>query len=84
GPTGKRLARDLEAHGVRAGAFIDIDPDKLGRTRRGVRVHDATVLDATPRPFVIVAVGARGARDLIVSELVRRGLVEGEDFLAAS
>jgi GT2 family glycosyltransferase len=84
GPTGKRLARDLEAHGVRAGAFIDIDPDKIGRTRRGVRVHDASVLDATPRPFVIVAVGARGARDLIASELVRRGLVEGEDFLAAS
>lgn len=84
GPTGKRLARALEPHGVRACAFLDIDPDKIGRTRRGALVHDASLLDRPARPFVVVAVGARGARDLIVAELTRRGLVAGEDHLAAS
>jgi GT2 family glycosyltransferase len=84
GPTGKRLARELEPHGVRAIAFLDIDPEKIGRMRRGARVHDASLLDRVPRPFVLVAVGARGARDLIVDELSRRGFVPGEDYLAAS
>lgn len=84
GPTGKRLARALEAHGVRASAFVDIDPDKIGRTRRGAPVHDASFLDRAPRPFVVVAVGARGARELIVTSLAARGLVAGDDYVAAS
>jgi glycosyltransferase involved in cell wall biosynthesis len=85
GPTGKRLARALEAHGVRPEAFVDIDPAKVGRSRRGAPVWSAdTLRDARARPFVVVAVGARGARDLITAELVRWGLVEGEGFLAAS
>jgi hypothetical protein len=33
---------------------------------------------------VLIAVGARGARDLIEGELTRSGLESGEDFLAAS
>jgi len=84
GPTGKRLARELEREGLRPEAFIDIDPDKIGRTRRGAPVGDASLLDAEPRPFVVVAVGARGARDLIRDALLARGLEEGHDFLAAS
>ncbi len=84
GPTGKRLARSLEGHGRRAAAFIDIDPDKIGRTRRGAPVVDARYLDALPRPFVVVAVGARGARELVTAALLERGLEEGRDFLSAS
>jgi glycosyltransferase involved in cell wall biosynthesis len=84
GPTGRRLARELETHGVGIRAFLDIDPDKIGRTRRGVPVHDARWLDRAPRPFVLIAVGARGARDIKEGELTRRGLESGEDFLAAS
>lgn len=84
GPTGKRLARDLERHDARPTAFLDIDPDKIGRTRRGVPVHAASYLDRPPRPFVIVAVGARGARDLITTELAARGLSVIDDYLAAS
>lgn len=84
GPTGKRLARELEREGLRAEAFIDIDPAKIGRSRRGAPVVAASVLDSEPRPFVVVAVGARGARDLIRDALLARGLTEGRDFLAAS
>ena len=84
GPTGKRLARDLERHDARPLAFLDIDPDKIGRTRRGVPVHAASFLDRPSRPFVIVAVGARGARDLITTDLSARGLAPLDDYLAAS
>lgn len=84
GQTGRRLARHLALQGAHPAGFIDIDPDKIGRTRRGVPVHSKALLDAAERPFIVVAVGARGARELVCSELRERGLVEGRDFLAAS
>lgn len=84
GPTGKRLARSLEREGLRPAWFVDIDPEKIGRTRRGAPVRDARSLEAEPRPFVVVAVGARGARALVCAELGARGLRAGRDYLAAS
>ena len=82
GPTGKRLARELERHGVRTSRFIDIDPRKIGRVRRGVPVIDRRHVDR--EHTIVVAVGARGARDLVREELLSRGFVEGRDFIAAS
>lgn len=85
GPTGRRLAGALREHGAWPSAFIDIDPRKIGNTKLGgARVHDASLLDAHPRPFIVVAVGARGARDLIRAELHQRSLLEGRDYLCAS
>jgi len=83
GPTGKVLVRALEAHGVRAERFIDIDPKKIGRVARGARIVDASDLERG-RETVVVAVGARGARELVRAELLRRGFVDGDDFLCAS
>jgi glycosyltransferase involved in cell wall biosynthesis len=82
GPTGKRLARELERHGVRASRFIDIDPRKIGHVRRGVPVIDRRDIDR--EHTIIVAVGARGARDLVRADLLERGFVEGTDFIAAA
>ena len=83
GPTGKRTARSLEAHGLRPCWFIDIDPRKVGRTARGAPIIEAaSVLPGGP--FVVVAVGARGARELIRHELAARGFDEGVDYLFAS
>jgi len=82
GPTGKRLARELERHGVRTARFIDIDPRKIGRVRRGVPVIDRRDVDR--EHVVVVAVGARGARDLVRADLLERGFVEGRDFIAAA
>ncbi len=81
GPTGKRLARALEAHGVRAARFVDVDPKKIGRVRRGVPVVARE--DVTRDHTVVVAVGTRGARDLVRADLSARGFVEGRDFIAA-
>ena len=63
GPTGKRLARALEPHGVRPRAFVDIDPRKIGGVARGAPIvaPSPAIAGAT----VVVAVGAAGARPLI-------------------
>ena len=83
GPTGKRLARALEPYGVRASCFVDIDPRKIGRTARGASIVSPDVLRAG-RETVVVAVGARGARELVRARLVEWGFVEGEDFVCAA
>lgn len=84
GPTGKQLARELERFGAQPSAFIDVDPLKIGRERRGRPVCSPALLDAGPRPFVVVAVGTPGAREDIASALRALGLAEGRDFLAAA
>lgn len=83
GPTGKRLARELELHGVRTELFVDVDPAKVGSTARGAPIVASERL-ARGAHTVVCAVGARGARALIRAELVARGFTEGGDFLFAS
>jgi hypothetical protein len=83
GPTGKRLARALELNGARAARFADIDPRKIGGVARGVPIVAPDAL-RRDEETVVVAVGARGARDLIRADLERRGFVEGDDFVCAS
>ena len=60
------------------GCFIDIDPDKLGRTAQGAPICPPQALDPG-RDVVTVAVGARGARALIRPELAARGFREGDN-----
>ena len=83
GPTGRRLARALSAHGARPALFIDVDPGKVGRTAQEVKVCDADALRAET-DVVVVAVGARGVRALIRPELDRRGFVEGVSYWFAA
>jgi len=87
GQTGRRLARALEAHGLRSAAFIDIDPRKIGRVARGVKIIDATegiARAASKELFVVVAVGSAGARDIVRARLAAAGLPEGPAFLCAA
>lgn len=83
GKTGKRLARALEANGVRAARFVDIDPKKIGGVARGVGIASPAAL-VRGEHSIVCAVGARGARDLIRAYLVPRGFIEGDDFLFAA
>lgn len=76
GPTGRRLMRDLEPFGARADLFVDIDPLKIGRTARGAPIAGREALEPD-RDVVVVAVGTRGARDLIRPQLEQLGFVEG-------
>jgi GT2 family glycosyltransferase len=83
GPTGRKVSRALERHGFRPQAFIDIDPRKIGGIARGVPIVAASELDVRT-DVVVAAVGARGARALIRSELDARGFTEGESYWFAS
>ncbi|MBX3274147.1 MAG: glycosyltransferase [Sandaracinaceae bacterium] len=83
GKTGRRLARALEAHGVRAQRFVDIDPAKIGRTARGAPIVGPEAV-AKGGGALVVAVGARGARAIVRARLRALGLVEEEDFLCAA
>jgi hypothetical protein len=78
GPTGKRLARALAPYGFAPDAFVDIDPNKIGRRVQGVPVMAPEQLDVE-RDAVIAAVGTRGARGLIRQYLAQHGFHEGVD-----
>ncbi|MFN7147223.1 MAG: glycosyl transferase, partial [Myxococcota bacterium] len=83
GKTGKHLARALEAEGVRAALWIDIDPRKIGSVARGAPIVAPQDLPRG-RYTVVVAVGARGARPIVRAWLDAAGFVEGDDYVCAS
>ncbi len=83
GVTGRRLARALEQHGVRASQFVDVDPRKIGRVARAAPIAAPDSLRRGAHT-VVVAVGARGARALVRAHLQALGFVEGADFVCAA
>lgn len=88
GQMGKRLSKHLLREGARLVAFVDIDPSKIGRSRRGRPIIAVIDLDTWwaryQRPVVLAAVGSRGARSIIRGQLIERGLVEGRDWWAVA
>ena len=83
GPTGRRLARALEAHGPGPRRFIDVDPGKIGRSARGVPVVGPEGLAAGVE-IVLIAVGTAGVRDRVRAFLDQRRFEEGRDYLAVA
>jgi glycosyltransferase involved in cell wall biosynthesis len=80
GRVGKDFARALADAGIRVATFFDIDPRKIGQ-----EIHGATVLpvdEATRHraEYLLVAVGAPGARELIREELAEAGFEEPRDY----
>lgn len=84
GMIGRRLAKQLQRQNVHLAAFVDVDPQKIGRTKRGRPVlPPESLLECWNRyhhPIVLAAVGARGARQLIRQHLQDLGLQEGQDW----
>ncbi len=80
GRVGKAFARSLVDSGLRAAAFFDIDPRKIGQEIHGAPVLDARQLPARLDAYLLVAVGAPGARALIRRELDALGLREPADY----
>lgn len=82
---GRRLGKQLERQGVTLMAYFDIDPVKIGRTRRGLPIlppHQlASWWSQYEHPILLAAVGARGARPLIRARFEALNLVEGSDWL---
>jgi glycosyltransferase involved in cell wall biosynthesis len=88
GQMGRRLAKHLEREGAPLAAFIDIDPRKIGRERRGRPILNPEDLPVWwkryDRPALLAVVGSRGARALIRQRLEEFGLTEGLDWWAAA
>ncbi len=84
GRYGRHLARALEPEGIRPEAFIDIDPIKIGRTRRGRPIVAPEALRAAPEAMVLAAVPVPGARTLIRRRLNSLGRREGCDYICCA
>lgn len=88
GMMGRRMGKQLQIQDVPLVAFVDIDPKKIGRIRRGKPIIAPEDLMAWwnqyENPAVVAAVGARGARALIRARLNAFGLVEGQDWWGAA
>jgi glycosyltransferase involved in cell wall biosynthesis len=80
GPTGKQMFDLLGAEGLVADGFIDVHPRRIGGKKRGKPVWP---LKAALREdiFVLVAVGARSAREKIRDFLSAHERSEGRDYL---
>lgn len=88
GQMGRRIAKHLDREGAPLRAFIDIDPSKIGREKRGRPIHPPQdlkmLLGRYSYPVVLAAVGSRGARALIRERLSGMGLREGIDWWAVA
>lgn len=88
GMMGRRLSKHLLRGGAPLQAFIDVDPKKIGRTRRGKPIVAADDLSGmwaqAEKPALLAAVGARGARELIRAKLTSFELEEGRDWWAVA
>jgi cellulose synthase/poly-beta-1,6-N-acetylglucosamine synthase-like glycosyltransferase len=90
GMMGRRLGRALELGGgpldvcVPLVAYVDIDPHKIGSTRRGLPVLSPPQLrerwKSDAHPVVLAAVGTRGARPEVRRRINDLGLIEGHDW----
>jgi len=78
GKEGKALARHLVRNGIRITRFVDIDPRKIGGQVLGAPVVPPEEL--TREEYLLVAVGAPGARAQIRQYLDSRGWQEPEDY----
>ncbi len=88
GKIGRLLSRYLIQCGAPLTAFVDIDPSKIGRTRRGLPIISLSDLpgwwQSFEHPVVLAAVGSRGARALIRDQLTDMGFIEGSDWWAVA
>jgi hypothetical protein len=85
GQEGKPWLRALREAAVLADAVVDIDPRKIGQRIHGCRViPPADLGPPSPSRWVVVAVGAPGARQQIRELLRGGGYREPEEFVCVA
>jgi hypothetical protein len=83
GIEGKAWRRALLVEGVAVRRWVEVDPRKLGQVIHGAPVVGIDRL-LPGDGLTLVTVGAKGARAEVREAAVRRGLVEGVDFLCVT
>ncbi|MCK5688198.1 glycosyltransferase [Myxococcota bacterium] len=81
GKLGKRFAYHLAQRGITIRAFVDVDPKKIGRNIGAIPTLSYQELQPSSETLVLGAVGNRGARSQIRKFLIKRGFVEGQNFI---
>jgi glycosyltransferase involved in cell wall biosynthesis len=81
GPGGRLFHDLLHEEGVRIRGFLDVHPRRIGGEKRGLPVWPIEAVSELEDVFIVVAVGAVGARKKIRRFLEESGWVEGERFL---
>jgi len=77
GQTGKPWLRWLQSQGVTVRRGYDLDPRKVGKTIHSVEVFHPDQMPAADGAPLIIAVGAEGARELILPHIQTRGYISG-------
>ena len=77
----RRRFDSLEFYGIGIQGFVDIDPKKIGAHRDGRVVISPDQISDSPRPFIVIGVGNRGASSRVADSLLARGWEEGRDFM---
>lgn len=80
GRVGKGFARTLRAAGFDLRSFFDIDPRRIGQSIHGAPVLDARHVGRYRDAYLLVCVGAPGARELIRAQLAAAGFHEPGAF----
>ncbi len=83
GPEGKAWRKLLRQAGIEVAAWIDVDRKKIGQSIHDAKVHAPGELKAIPNK-ILVAVGARGARQRIRDWCTQHNLVEGDNFICVA
>jgi cellulose synthase/poly-beta-1,6-N-acetylglucosamine synthase-like glycosyltransferase len=84
GPSGLAMFRRLKAAGVTVKALLEVSARKIGQRIEGVPVLAPDAVDQRGDAHLVVAVGAKGAREEIRAFLSARGLTEGPDYTCAA
>ena len=79
GDVGKRWLTEWADRRPRC--VIDVNPRKIGRSIHGYKIVSPENIRAMGRDFIVIAVGAPGARDEIRQWLVRQAYTEVKDFI---
>jgi glycosyltransferase involved in cell wall biosynthesis len=79
GETGKPWIHWLRAHAIEPRHAYDISQRKIGRTIHDIVVRAPTELAEADGTAILIAVGAKGARQAILPQLLARGYTPGVD-----
>jgi glycosyltransferase involved in cell wall biosynthesis len=81
GPSGRLMHDLLTATGCEVSGFLEVHPRRIGGEKRGLPVWPIERAGERPDQFILVAVGAAGARENIRGFMRRCGRQEGRDYL---
>jgi len=71
----------LQAEGVQIRGFVEVHPRRIGGSKRNLPVWPIEQVTRLEEEFVLVAVGAAGARLKIRSWMEQQKQEEGRDYL---